>query len=379
MTNTLLRELLESLRETWPKLSAAAFDTEEKLILSVPDPLKHPLPSVPQDPRFSKGNTFMASIDVPDHGVLSFGGKAGSRREAEEIFGFAKSLCRALLEKESSYWHFQLERDLHSAFLNSLFTVSGEEDASYVRLFAKSLGLELDRRRAVILICLDSSGSSAKHPDRALWTLPDQLALLPFFGPQDLLGWTGESRLIALKTLQGTASVVKAELQAGLLAIRRMLADRWRLSARISVSTAVDSTEQYSAALTAAQRALNFTGAADREPEIIFFEDYLLEAEVAQLPRKALDHFFAPHISALRETVWMRETLEALIRSEMRMDEAANLLFIHRNTLSFRLKQIRKLLHLDPVNRDSDYFTIHVLCIYLQLYRPLAEEAEAGV
>ena len=66
----------------------------------------------------------------------------------------------------------------------------------------------------------------------------------------------------------------------------------------------------------------------------------------------------------------MFETLKALVLHHMDQRETAKSLFIHRNTLAFRLKQIREKLNLDPYGRDSDRFTLTAFYIYTVLYYP---------
>ena len=55
------------------------------------------------------------------------------------------------------------------------------------------------------------------------------------------------------------------------------------------------------------------------------------------------------------------ETLSALEGSSMSVKEAAARLGIHRNTVLFRLKRIRELSGLDPVNRSRDRRIVSLL------------------
>ena len=368
MNNSLIAELVHLLHDTWPQLNLAVYASDGKLLDSAPSPLRRKLSRTPHSLRMLRGSTFTAAFEIPGLGILSMGGKTGSPQEAETICSFAESCVRALKEKEAVFWRLSVENDRDSTLLKSLFSISNPEDVSYVSLSASACGYDLSLRRAVILMELVLP--DAARPDSSLVSLPMKIRALPDFGSQDIIGWVSEKRIVICKILSADPNQSPEQLLAEpLAALEHRLLERYGISVRLGVSNAVEDPLKYTAALTAAQRTLSFARVFGKGQGANFYESFLTEAEVAQLPKRELDHFFSRLIAVIRETGWMGETIEALIQCNMRLDETAKLLFVHRNTLSFRLKQMRKNLGLDPVNRDSDYFTMLVLYIYMKLYR----------
>lgn len=379
MNNSLILELIHMLHDAWPQLSLAVYDPAGKLLCSAPSPLRRKLSHTPHNLRMLRGSTFTAAFDIPGLGILSMGGKTGSQQEAETVCSFAESCVRALKEKAAVFWRLSIENDPDSTLLKSLFTINNPEDISYVSLSASACGYDLTLRRAVILLELLLPGDSAR-PDISLFSLPMKIRTHPDFSNQDIIGWAGEKRIVICKALSADPGLLpEQQLAATLASLESRIRERYGISVRIGVSGAVTEPAKYTAALTAAQRTLSFARLFGKGQGAKFYESFLTEAEVAQIPKRELDHFFARHIAVIRETGWISETIEALIQCNMQLDEAAKLLFVHRNTLSFRLKQMRKNLDLDPVNRDSDYFTMLILYIYMKLYHvPVRAESQAA-
>ena len=369
MIDHLLQELSDSFREGCPRADMAVYSLGGELLFSVPCPLRRILPPEPHRPRSVRKGSFTASVLIPGHGTFAFGVKAGSAGEPDRIYAFLQSLVRVLLDKEAASLLLRMEEDPCSALLKSLFTISTEEDASYVELSALALGYSMNVSRAVILLNLEHAGTSQALPGE-ISVLPEYLRLSGLLGEQDITGWLHDDQIIFLKALPEASPVPLREmLKEPLLRIKKQVEARFPVRVRIHAGTVARELRQYAAGLTAAQRTLEFAEIFQHGDEVHFFEDYRLETEVSQMPRRELEHFFEPHLQALRETHWLLPTMEALIRCQMRLEETARALFIHRNTLSFRLKQMRRLLRLDPVNSDSDYFTMLILCIYIRLYR----------
>lgn len=375
-----MQELVRRLTEAYPQLEAAAFDTAGNQIVCCPDPPQHRLSGKPHVPKIVRGSSFTAAIGVSGYGTLAFSGKASSVQEAKTLYAFAEHCVEILREEESIRWQLHMEHDACSSLLNSLFTVTSVEDISYIKLSAAAKGYDLSLQRVILLIQIMSSGEAGYLPDSTLAALPDYIRRVGLFSGQDIIGWGSEHQLVVCKALAGNQNRSLRELLCEpLSALCGTIQEKYGIEVQISVSSPVQTLHSYAACLTAAQKTLAFSKLFRDDARVHFYDDYFLETEISQMPQRVLEHFFAPHVEIIRASSWMEETIQVLIHSNMRLDAAADHLYIHRNTLAFRLKQIRKLLRLDPVNRDSDYFTLLILYIYMCLHRHTQpEERQEG-
>lgn len=101
------------------------------------------------------------------------------------------------------------------------------------------------------------------------------------------------------------------------------------------------------------------------------FSNYLPEFLLESIDPDVLRSVFDASIYRI-ETLWdmptFTETVSALIKANMKLEAAAKLLFLHKNTIVFRLNKIRDVLGLDPVNRIRDANYLIMLYSYWCLY-----------
>lgn len=365
----LMYEITQKLLETYPQLEVAAFDTTGKRICSYPGSPSRRLSASPHPPKILRGSHFTAAIPVPSHGAVAFDGKISDIQDPDTLYAFAKNYIKILQEQESIRWKLGIENAPCSVLLKSLFSISSDEDVSYVTRSAKAQGYDLELPRVILLIELSAAEASDRLLDSAMLGLPAEIRQLPFFSEQDIIGWGNDHQIAICKALgRPQDGTLRERFAPSLGELCTLLQTQYHICAKVSVSPPVQEIRRYVACLTIAQKTLMFAKRFGRDQMVHFYDDYLLETEISQLPPKVLDHFFASQVKVIERSSWMAETIDALVRHQMALDKVSCTLYIHRNTLAFRLRQIRKTLRLDPVNRDSDYFTLMVLNIYLHLY-----------
>lgn len=109
-----------------------------------------------------------------------------------------------------------------------------------------------------------------------------------------------------------------------------------------------------------------------KSAKIYFLTDYLTEFMMSQVAEKTLAPLLEIHARIIREqmseSVFL-ETAGALIESNMNLNDAAELLFFHKNTISARIKKIRELLGINPLTNVRDAFFLTTLYNYMALHR----------
>ena len=62
----------------------------------------------------------------------------------------------------------------------------------------------------------------------------------------------------------------------------------------------------------------------------------------------------AQWVEFLKDKEELLESVATLLAHNLNVSAAAEALYVHRNTLRFRLEKIKKILHLDPCRRFQD-------------------------
>jgi len=87
--------------------------------------------------------------------------------------------------------------------------------------------------------------------------------------------------------------------------------------------------------------------------QIVFEEDLKLELLLSDLDEQKVGHFIGRTIGSLIEEEELIYNLEMRLKSKGGLQEIADALHIHKNTLKYRLKKIEKLLRIDINNTEN--------------------------
>lgn len=103
---------------------------------------------------------------------------------------------------------------------------------------------------------------------------------------------------------------------------------------------------------------------------------HMLEYLEELCPKSKLESLFENYAEAVREQMdeeWFLKTVEAILECNMNIAQAADKLYVHKNTLSIRIKKIKNILDLDP------FFNVRDAIFLMGLYYYMKKEAESGM
>ncbi len=124
----------------------------------------------------------------------------------------------------------------------------------------------------------------------------------------------------------------------------------------------------YHQAATAVRMSMIF----DAKGEVHSYREYLLVKMLEDVPKSRLKEYTEQfRVSRAEEVLEDREmsaTAEAFLESSLNLSETARNLFMHRNTLTYRLDKIERITGLD-IRKFSDAVTFRVITILYRLLR----------
>ena len=87
----------------------------------------------------------------------------------------------------------------------------------------------------------------------------------------------------------------------------------------------------------------------------------------SRLPGGMVEHFFEDDYKRIKDYPDLTETIIALAVCNMHITLCAKELFLHRNTVLFRMNKLKEILQVDPVNIDTDRAYMMLFSEYLKL------------
>ncbi len=223
-----------------------------------------------------------------------------------------------------------------------------------IRKLSEDAGFEEKYQRIPIIIKYEMAINSDK--------MIRDMKNLPLSSQQDIIFSLDANRLIVFKVISGLSiSETKRQISS--------YADQMDLILKKSEDTDADNNqavtffigtlqahyEHYNKAYSHAVWLESFL--ENRAQRMNYFLDYLMEYNASQLSSNSLEEIFGLYKKNLKKSISKElfiETCQAFLECNMNLDATAEKLFVHRNTVVFRLKKIKRLFGIEPVKNMGD-------------------------
>ncbi len=267
-------------------------------------------------------------------------GVIGITGEPEKIKNYAqlvKMAAELVLEQSFLFERFQWKQRMQSEIVNQLVSEEGLNEAWIIER-AGFLGIDLEQPRSVIVI--KPLDRLENYGQKIIRTIQYEL------DKTDLIGVTLTNEIIILKA---STEKTKRELSQFLKRLQKVLDG----DLLIGAGRPVDRIKELKTSFDQAKRAILVGSKLQPDASFYHYEDYRLEA---MLVKTALDeqdkHTYSFYEKLLDKGKKgdLVQTLEAYIRENGELNKIAESLFIHRNTLRYRLEKITELTKKDPRN-----------------------------
>ena len=268
----------------------------------------------------------------------------------------AKSFCSMAYIALNDAKTFYEEKHDRGTFVKNIIMDNILPGDIYIR--AKELHFATDAPRAVFLV------RQVGHNDVATMDVlsgmfPDKL--------QDFVLSINESDIAIVKQI--TASTTGEELEHTAAVIEETLKNELRIKTVIGIGTVAEHLRELADSYKDAQTAIDVGKVFDTEKTIINYENLGIGRLIYQLPTTLCEIFLSEvfkknSIDSLdQETLF---TINKFFENNLNVSETSRKLFVHRNTLVYRLEKIKKLTGLDL--RQFDHAIVFKVALMVPKY-----------
>ena len=226
----------------------------------------------------------------------------------------------------------------------------------YIR--AKELHFATDAPRAVFLI-RQIGHSDVATMDVLAGMFPDKT--------QDFVLSINETDIAVVKQITGTTT--SEDLEKIAQNVEDTLKNELRIKTVIGIGTVAEHLRELADSYKEAQTAIDVGKAFDNEKSIVNYENLGLARLIYQLPTTLCEIFLGEifkknSIDSLdQETLF---TINKFFENNLNVSETSRKLFVHRNTLVYRLEKIKKLTGLDL--RQFDHAIVFKVALMVRKY-----------
>ena len=268
----------------------------------------------------------------------------------------AKSFCHVAYVALNNAKTFYEEKHDRGTFVKNIIMDNILPGDIYIR--AKELHFATDAPRAVFLIRQLGHGDVATV-DVLSGMFSDKL--------QDFVLSINETDIAVVKQISG--STTPEELEKIASSMQETLKNELRIKTVIGMGTVADHLRELADSYKEAQTAIDVGKVFDTERSIINYENLGIGRLIYQLPTTLCEIFLSEvfkknSIDSLdQETLF---TINKFFENNLNVSETSRKLFVHRNTLVYRLEKIKKLTGLDL--RQFDHAIVFKVALMVRKY-----------
>lgn len=223
---------------------------------------------------------------------------------------------------------------------------------------ARELHFNSDVTRVVLLIRANSTTDISAF-DILKSIFPDE--------QQDFLFTISEDEILLIKEVKPGIEAKYIELMGE--SIVDILTGEYLIKASVGIGTMVNGVKELAGSYKEAQTALEVGKVFDTEKTVVCYENLGIARLIYQLPTTLCDMFLREvfkmgSIESLDyETLF---TIQKFFENNLNVSETSRKLFVHRNTLVYRLEKIKKLTGLDL--REFDHAIVFKVALMVKKY-----------
>lgn len=292
------------------------------------------------------------------------------------LIDLSQIVCKALVEEESNM-------NSRERILSSLL-YSDHVNAEEILKQANYLGVNLSGKHRIILMSMwekqELPNEQKTIEEGQMMRIRENVkksieAEFRSFGVQSLMVLSQANSAVILLP----AELFSKDLLITILTnIMKREEAKYRISMKAGVGTAYEYIEDFKKSYQEAKNALAISKIATKEQKVYFYENLGIYSLIAQISNgKFLDDYIESKIGKLIKADQMQEgelceTLETYLEHNCNANATAEALFIHRNTMRYRMDKIKRILD-DDIN-DMSMFLELKLAFAIKRYRDNRED-----
>lgn len=289
-------------------------------------------------------------------------GVTGNPDEIYDIALIIKMSLETMIEYESHYELIQERKNSKLQFLNTLLYTEDDDVRKELSAMARVLGYQPELLRIAVLICPDTTA------DRS--SLLEALESSSFFTNQDIAHITRNGNLLLFKSFPGNTEEIFANyrtlLEEALHEFLLYLNNR-SIAFRVYIGSFQNKLNFYRHSFLHC-RWLKHHFTNNNESSVCYFYDYVREYLTSQIPFPEIHQIYNVFSDSLTPEFQknIMETITSLEENNYNLNTTSQKLFIHKNTLIFRLNKIKQFFHVNPSQESFDRNFLWHLAQYLK-------------
>jgi carbohydrate diacid regulator len=311
-----------------------------------------------------------AGINQPfyhNNTLIGIIGITGIPSEINELSNIVKSMIELMYEQEVLKQKMYYRQSDKTFFLNELINLTDRESLVTTINWGEKLGYDMTtRRNAIVLEFNDSESNDSSFATQGkIQVIYQHIKSNKRHHKNDISTVVSSNRIVILKASYFLDVDIEAEnLREYIFELVRIINVNTEIPYFIACGSFYDDIYHIKSSYYEAEFVLVQMKKSSKN-QFGFIQDYLLAYFLSKTSDNVLKHFFEEDYQKLRAINGMTETLVCMYQSNMNMSQCAKDMFLHRNTILFRLNRLKEILHLDPTEQIGDRIYWYLFAEYI--------------
>lgn len=298
-------------------------------------------------------------------------GITGNPKQIENTAMLVKMTAELMMEQEFLKERTQSHQSNKTFFVNKLLTVKEADDILDVYQWGLQLGYDLSLKRIACVFMIKNLVKQSKSPvniDILKSDIIDIIKKSTYHTKQDISSYIDVNKILVLKTINlSSEKSISDQIIDYLEPIQKTIKEKYEIGSIIGIGSYREDLLNLRESFIEARSMVEYAEKTNSIDGYFFINDFILEYYFYKIPKKHHDHFFSKYKLELEDKPEIIETIHSMVKNNMSISDASKELFIHRNTVLFRLNKVKELFDIDPLHNDKDRVLLKLIDLYIDL------------
>ncbi|WP_157154251.1 CdaR family transcriptional regulator [Brachyspira murdochii] len=306
-------------------------------------------------------------VNIPlfiNNEIIGVLGLTGNPKEVGKIAAIVKLTAEILIEKELDTDKKILKQTSINNYINMMISKNNEHYIPSILIWLEKNNYQIENMsRIVCLIKFDNNDYLDKNRlnDYIISKIKDSAD----FNSQDIISYFGDNEFILIKSFDKKQyGSERSILNKFFLNLKNSFDSKLGLNFKASCGAVSKNINEISSSYEQAKFVLNWNQYSNSR-EVFFIEDYILEFYISVNDQSSLKMILRNVLKIIKNNSNFKETIITMSKYNMSIAETSSKLSVHRNTIVYRMKKIKDILNLDPINNNIDRIKFHIISILL--------------
>ena len=288
--------------------------------------------------------------------VIGAVGVTGNPNEIKLIANIVKMITEILIEKE-----IDLDKKMSKqrALNNYVYKIISKEvihHTSSINIWAENNNYNFNIDRCVCIIKIEKTNNYQKTIDY----ITNKIQTISYYNKQDIIAYIGNGLFIVIKSFNDTKNKTYNKiLELFFNSLKKEININFAFMCGCIVNRLEDIHNSYEQANFLCEYINNYNG-------LYFIDDYILEYIILNEGYINSNIILKNKLALIKKNSSFKETIITMSKYDMNINKTCEELNMHRNTILYRMKKIKDILNLDPINKHTDRIIFYIMASILK-------------